>query len=84
MNLMRIHGILLFFIGIITLLLIWDIYFTNIAYLFGLDKLTTFSILFILLILTIISGFLIGLGVKVIFNPNYYDKLKLLLKKIIE
>ena len=77
---MRSSGLKLVFIGIFPLILFWYYYFTNIAIVLSYDKMIIFLILFIGLIVTVICGILISLGIKVIFNPEFYEKLLLFIK----
>ena len=78
---MRSRGLLFTIIGFLCVGLFWDLYLTNVSFILSLDKLFIFLILFIGLVLTVVSGILIGMGIKIMINPEFYDTLMKLIKE---
>ncbi len=78
---MRSHGLLFLFIGLFTVILFWSEYFINITRILYLDKIYLLILLLTGMIVTIVGGIMIGIGLKILFNPEFYDRLKSLLKE---
>lgn len=78
---MRSHGVLFIFIGLISIILFWDAYFSNISSILLLNKLYIFVLLSLGMLVTVIGGILIGLGIKILFEPEIYEKIKKLIKE---
>lgn len=78
---MRSYGLSFIVFGIFGLALFWIEYFNNITYILSLGKMSLYILLFVGLIVTIIGGLLIGVGIKIVIHPEFYDKLKELIKE---
>jgi hypothetical protein len=77
---MRSYGLLIAFTGLIFLILFWYEYFTLVDKVL-IEKYYLYLILFFGLIITIVSGIMIGLGFKILLKPELYQTIKMFLKK---
>ena len=78
---MRSHGLLFIFSGIIVLVLFWNEYFTNISKIIELGKFYVDIILLIGMVITLLGGLTIGVGLKILIDPEFYERLKSLIKE---
>lgn len=78
---MRSHGLLLAIIGFLLVISFWNVYSSNIEYILTLDKFFIFLILFLGLVITVISGLMLAVGIRIMINPEFYDKLSKLIKE---
>ena len=78
---MRSHGLIFIFFGVLVLGLFWNEYFSNITAILNLEKIYIFILLFIGMIITIVGGLSIGMGLKILIDPEFYERLKSLLKE---
>ncbi len=78
---MRSYGLSLIILGFFALILFWVEYFNNITYILSLGKMSLYILLFIGMLVTLAGGLLIGVGITVVIHPEFYDKLKALIKE---
>ena len=69
------------FSGFIVLVLFWNEYFTNISKIIELGKIYVYIILLIGMVVTLLGGLTIGVGLKILIDPEFYERLKSLIKE---
>ena len=77
---MRFYGILLFLFGSIIILSFWSFYFGELSNIVLQSNIIQMTILVVGMILSVFSGILIGLGMKIILNPPFWDQIIFFLK----
>lgn len=78
---MRSRGLTFIIIGLFVVGLFWIEYFNNINYILTLDKSYLFILMFVGMILTVSGGITIGVGIKIVIHPEFYERLKSLIKE---
>lgn len=78
---MRSRGLLLILAGLFAVILFWAEYFINITAILSLNKMYLFILLFTGMVVTIIGGLIIGIGIKILFDPEFYERLKSLINE---